>query len=254
MIEKKITAIIIEDDEDAISLLEIYLQAFHEIEIIGKATSSRNGVKLLKRKIPDIVFLDIDMPELSGLEVARQIKEQRLKTEIIFTTAYNEYAYNALEVEPLDYLLKPFGPEEIIAVINHFKSKTKRNLFEHKMNLLMKSNNADLKVKLPTRTGIVLLVPEDVMLLRSETNYCRVYQKNGEIDLVTLNIYKVASLLNLKEIIKANRSAYINFQYLKKIEKKSKICYLSHNDITYEEQINKSSMAFFEELNCFTIV
>lgn len=253
MIENRITALIIEDDEDAISLLEIYLQAFNEIEIIDKITNPQKGLKALKKAVPNIVFLDIDMPELNGLEIAQSIKNQRLRTEIVFTTAYNDYAFNALNVEPLDYLIKPFGPEEIISVINHYKSKTKRVELERKMDLLMQNNNVHSKVKLPTRTGIILVNPNDVMLIRADSNYCNIYLIDGQIELITNNIYKTVSLLDSKDIIKANRSAYINIQHLKKIEKKTKTCYLNYKDLTYQESINRSSLAFIEQLNCFPL-
>ncbi len=254
MIDKKITAIIIEDDEEAISLLEIYLQAFREIEIIDKTTDPQKGIKILKKKVPNIVFLDVDMPETNGIEVAQLIKDSKLKTEIVFTTAYSQYAFKALEVEPLDYLLKPFGPEEIISVINRYKTKTQRLELERRMDLFMKNNKTITKIKLPTRIGIVIINPEDIMLLRADSNYCRVFLTDGKEEFITLNVYKVVSIIDSTNIVKASRSAYINLHYLKKIEKKSKTCFLKHKDLTLEEQINRSSLSFFEQLNCFPII
>ena len=252
-IERKITAIIIEDDEEAISLLEIYLQAFDEIEIIDKTTNPQEGIKLLEKKIPNIVFLDIDMPEVNGLEVARIIKENDLRTEVVFTTAHSHYAFQALHIEPLDYLIKPFGPEELISVINRLESKITKKELEQKMDFLMKNNKAIPKVKLPTRTGIIFINPEDIMLLRVESNYCRIFTKDGKEELITQNIYKVVSVIDSPVILKTNRSTYINFHYLKKIQKKTKICILEYKDITLEIRINQSILSFFEKLNCFPI-
>jgi len=252
-IERKITAIIIEDDEEAISLLEIYLQAYEEIEIIDKTTNPQEGIELLEKKIPNVVFLDIDMPEVNGLKVAQIIKENDLRTEVVFTTAHSHYAFKALHVEPLDYLIKPFGPEELISVINRLKSKITQRELEQRMDFLMKSNKAIPKVKLPTRTGIIFIHPEDIMLFLAESNYCRIFTKDGKEELITQNIYKVVSVIDSPAILKANRSAYVNVQYLKKIQKKTKICILKHNDIKLEVRINQSILSFFEKLNCFPI-
>ena len=243
MIERNITAMIIEDDEEALSLLEIYLQAFNEIELIAKTTSPQKGIRLLKKKNPDIVFLDIDMPDIDGVEVAETIRGNDLKTEVVFTTAYRKYACRALHVEPLDYLLKPFGPEDLIAVINRYQTKIKRKELERRMDFLMKSNKVIPKVKLPTRTGIIFINPEDIMLYKAESNYCRIYTKDGDEELITLNIYKVASIVNSQTIFKVSRSAYINLHYLKKIEKKTRICILGYTDLTLESRINKSSLS-----------
>ena len=73
-----------------------------------------------------ILFLDIDMPDINGLEVAEVIKDNQLSTEIVFTTAHSKYAFKSLNLEPLDYLVKPFGPEELISVVNRYKTRTKR--------------------------------------------------------------------------------------------------------------------------------
>lgn len=251
--ERKITAIIIEDDEEALSLLEIYLQAFDEIEITETTTSPQKGIRLLKKRDPDLVFLDIDMPEINGVEVAETIKANKLKTEVVFTTAHSKYAYRALLVQPLDYLLKPFGPEDLIAVINRYRTRAKRRELERRMDFLMKSNKAIPKVKLPTHAGVIFIDPEDIMLYKAELNYCHIFTKDGEQELITLNINKVTSIVNSLRVFKVNRSACINLQYLKKIDKKTRTCILTYKDLTLQTKIKRSSLAFFENLNCFPI-
>lgn len=253
VIERNITAVIIEDDEEALSLLEIYLQAFNEVELIAKTTSSQKGIRLLKKKNPDMVFLDIDMPEIDGLEVAETIRENDLKTEVVFTTAHSKYAFRALHIEPLDYLLKPFGPEDIIAVINRYQTKLKRKELERRMDFLMKSNKIIPKIKLPTRTGIIFINPEDIMLYKAESNYCRIYTKEGEEELIMLNIYKVISVVNSRRVFRVSRSAFINLQYLKRIEKKTRTCILNYKGLILETKLKRSRLVFFEKLNFFPI-
>lgn len=253
MEEKEITAVIIDDDKDALALLEIYLQAFPEIEILESTTSPHQGMRLIRKKVPGIVFLDIDMPRLDGLEVAQLIKDNNLGTEIVFTTAYAQYAYNALGVEPLGYLVKPFGPEELISVINRYKAKKERKALERRMELFMQSNKVVPKVKLTTRNGIIFVSPEDIIVIRSDANYCRLFLTDGSEEFISMNVYKVVDLMDCSTIVKASRSAFINLQYLHKIEKKSKICTLKCKDLTFEEPVSRAVIAFFEKLNCFTV-
>jgi len=244
---------IIEDDEEALSLLEIYLQAFNEIELIAKTTSPQKGIQLLTKKNPDIVFLDIDMPDIDGLEVAETIRENDLKTEVVFTTAHSKYALSALHIEPLDYLLKPFGPEEIIAVINRYQTKVKRKELERRMDFLMRSNKIIPKIKLPTRTGIIFINPDDIMLYKADSNYCRIHTRQGDEELIMLNIFKVVSAVNSKRVLKVSRSAYVNLLYLTKIEKKTMTCILNYKELTLKTKIKRSNLAFFEKLHFFPI-
>ncbi|WP_423129199.1 LytR/AlgR family response regulator transcription factor [Gaoshiqia sp. Z1-71] len=253
MIKRSTTAIIIDDDKDAISLLEIYLHAFDEVEVIGSTTDPQRGIKLLKKKVPNLVFLDIDMPDLDGMEVAETMKENELPTEIIFTTAHAQYAYKSLQVEPLGYLVKPFGPEDLISVINRYHAKVKRLELERRMHLFMKTTKTIPRAKFTTRSGIIFINPDDIMLMRAESNYCRIFLKDGREELITTNIFKAAARMDSPEIVKANRSAYVNVQYLTQIEKRTKICTLKYKDKILEEPINSSSLSFFEKLNCFPI-
>ncbi len=253
MVDERISAIIIDDEEEAISLLEIYLQPFSEIEVIDKTSSPQKGIRLVKRKMPDIVFLDIDMPEIDGLEVANLIKENKLKTEVVFTTAHSDYAFRALKVEPLDYLVKPFGPEELISVINQYKTKSKRKELDRRMDIFVKNNKNNPKIKFPTRFGAIMIDPDEIMLLRVENNHTLVFTTDGHSEVVALSILKVINLIDSPSFVKVNRSAYVNLHYLRRIERKSKICVLQHKDINLEETLNRTGLAFFEKLNCFPI-
>lgn len=253
MLENSIKAVIIDDNEDAVALLEIYLQAFKEIQVLESTTNPHKGLRIIKRLNPDIVFLDIDMPEMNGLELGQIIFESDLKTEVVFTTAHSQYAFNALNIKPLDYLIKPFGPSEIISVINRFTTKQKKLEFERRMDFFMRNNKVITKIKLSTRNGFTLVNPEDIILVRAEGPFSRIFLKDGKQEVIIYKIPRMQEALASQNFIKANRSAIINLQYLKRIEKKGKCCYLKYNEISYEEKINAEGMRYFETINCFPI-
>ncbi|SFF63430.1 LytR/AlgR family response regulator transcription factor [Sunxiuqinia elliptica] len=251
--EKTITAIIIEDDEEALSLLEIYLKAFREIEVIDKTLNPKQGIKLLIKKMPDIVFLDIDMPEVNGLEVAEAIKENQLNTEIVFTTAHSKYAFKSLDLQPLDYLVKPFGPEELISVINRYKARDKKKELERSMDIFVRNNRPIAKIKLNTKSGIVFINPDEIMMIQSQINHCYIFLSNGSVELVTHMMQNILELVDSPNMVRASRSSYINLQYLRRIDRKNRLCVLTHQDIVIEEQLNRTTLSFFEKLDCYPI-
>jgi DNA-binding LytR/AlgR family response regulator len=254
MAGKTITAIIVEDDFEAISLLEIYLRAFQEIEIIDKTINPKQGLRMIIKKMPDMVFLDIDMPELNGLEVAQAIKENQLDTEIVFTTAHSKYAYKSLKVEPLDYLIKPFGPEELITVINRYKTKVKRKELERRMDTFLQYNRVNKKLKMVTFSGIVFLNPDEIMLMQADANHTYLHMNNGAVEWITQNISKIIEMIDSQAFVKVNRFSYINLQYLRRIDRKSRMCLLSHQDVTIEEPLSWASISYFEKIDRFPII
>jgi len=244
---------IIEDDLEAISLLEIYLKAFRELEVIDKTMNPKQGIKLLLKKMPDIVFLDIDMPDTNGIEVAEAIIEHELTTEIVFTTAHSKYAYKTLKVKPLDYLVKPFGPEELISVINRYKARAKRKEMDRRMDFFIRNSRPTQRLKLPTDSGIVFVNPEDVMLIQGQENQTYIFLANGTVELVTSLIHKIIEQIDSPSFVRANRAAFINLQYLRRVDRKNRVCTLIHQNTVIEEPLNRSSITFFEKLNCFPI-
>lgn len=253
MDNKIITAIIIDDDEEAISLLEIYLKAFREVRVIDRTINPKQGIKLLVKKMPDLVFLDIDMPDINGIEVAEAIKSNQLTTEIVFTTAHSKYAFKTLEVKPLDYLVKPFGPEELISVVNRYKTRAKRKALERNMETSSHNNQPSQKLKLPTDSGIILVNPEEIMSVKAQGGKNYITLTNGKTERVIMAINRLIDYINSPSFVKANRETYINLQFLRRIDRKKKICVLTHQDTVMEEAINRSTISFFEKMNCFPI-
>jgi len=251
--DRPIKAMIIEDDEAAISLLEIYLKAFRELEVIGKTTRPKHGIKLLLKKMPDIVFLDIDMPDTNGLEVAEAIKKHELSTEIVFTTAHSKYAFKTLKVKPLDYLVKPFGPEELISVINRYKAREKKKEMDRKMDFFIRNSRPTQKLKLPTDSGIVFINPDEALLIQAQEYQTYIFLANGTVERVTASISRIIDQIDSPSFVRANRNAFINLQYLRRIDRKNRICTLGHQNTVIEEPLNRSSITFFEKLNCFPI-
>ncbi len=100
-----IRAVIVDDETSGIELINQYLEEYEHIHVVGTANNGRDAVSLINKETPDLVFLDIQMPVLNGIEV---VKELTCKPKVIFSTAYDKYAINAFELHAIDYLLKPY--------------------------------------------------------------------------------------------------------------------------------------------------
>lgn len=234
-------------------LLETYLKSLTEVEIIDKATSGEEGLRLISESFPDLVFLDIDMPDINGIEVARIIKERNYKTQIVFTTAFNKYAYDAITTEPLDYLIKPFGPENLELVITKFKQRLNKEEDDRKFEILIQSQKTYGKIKLPTNQGVIILHADDVALMKANGNCCVLYLSDGNVETVSISLFKVTKLFGSPNIYRISRSIAINMKYLRRVDRTNKTCIISVKGNYFEEALSRNNINFFEEMKCFPI-
>lgn len=249
-----ISAIIIDDEPEAIHLLEMYLRLFPFIKIIGTETEAKKGLELAMEILPDIIFLDIDMPEMNGLQVADQIHAENFHSEIVFTTAHQHYAYDALGIEPLDFLTKPFCHEDLEAVIQKYEVKTERKKQLRKLDNFVQSNASNIKVKLPTVDGVLIVSIKDIVLLKSNGGKCSVYLQDGSIEESNRHLNIIVEILNSSLFFQISRSVHINLNYLKRVDKRKFKCIIEFNETQIEENITRSNLSLFEKLDLFPII
>ncbi len=243
-----ISAIIIDDEPDAINLLEMYLRRFPSIKVIGKENEAKKGLELVKEKLPELVFLDIDMPDMNGLKVADKIKSENFYSEIVFTTAHQHYAYDALDVKPLDFLTKPFSITDLELVIQKYNENIKKKKQEKKLDVFITSQNNSTKIKFPTTKGILIIDIKSIVMLKSRANNCDILMDDGTTETITRNLYKVVGILNSPAFFQINRSTTINTNYLQRVDKKNFRCIIFYNQVMIEEPITRSNLTLFEKM------
>ncbi|HEY3371831.1 MAG TPA: LytTR family DNA-binding domain-containing protein [Prolixibacteraceae bacterium] len=247
-----ITAIIIDDDSEAIYLLEMYLRQFPEVMIIGKSTKAPQGLALVNKKLPDLVFLDIDMPDMTGLQVAESMKNKNFHSEIVFTTAYQQYAYKALTIEPLDFLTKPFCPEDLQKVIKKYIAKAEKKIHEQKLDKFIQSQSNLPPISVPTPHGFLFIDIKEIVYLKAKINGTEINLADGSVETVSVRINRLIELLNSSLMFQIHRGTYINLNYLVRIEKKKAICILRFNNTVHEEPISRSNINNFKKLDIFS--
>ena len=121
------------------------------------------------------------------------------------------------------------------------------------MDFFIRNSRTIQKLKLPTESGIVFINPEEIMLIQGQENQTYIFLSNGTVELVTTSIYRIIEHIDSPSFVRANRTAFINLQYLRRVDRKNRICTLVHQNTMIEEPLNRSSITFFENLNCFPI-
>ena len=122
----KIKVVIIDDEQDGREVLETLLRRFPQVDLIAVSDGAESGMEAICKGNPDLVFLDIKMPRKSGIDMARELKKSNLRPMVVFVTAYDKFAIEAIRLAALDFLLKPVDPDELQQVIEKYQAKHKR--------------------------------------------------------------------------------------------------------------------------------
>jgi Response regulator of the LytR/AlgR family len=207
-------AIIIDDERLARAELKKLLQDFPEVEVIDEAANAQEGISKIESLQPDLIFLDIQMPGKTGFDMLSDLERS---PQVIFTTAYDEYALKAFEVNALDYLLKPIEPKRLadaIQKLQHQESKDQGIISENFNQGLLREND-QVFVKDGERCWFVKLT--EIRLFESVGNYAKVFfGPNKPLILKSLNALE--ERLDEKMFFRANRKHIVNLRMIEKIE------------------------------------
>jgi two-component system LytT family response regulator len=214
---KEIRTLVIDDERLAREELKSVLSEIHEIDVIGEAQNGDEALKLIKSEAPDLIFLDINMPEMNGFEMLKKLDEI---PKVIFVTAYDEYALKAFEVNALDYLLKPIDPERLEEAIEKLKKESDEE-FESTLNPKFDRSSRTLSVKdrvfIKDGEKCYFVQLADVRMLESDGNYVKVYfDKNRPLILRSLNSFE--EKLDPEHFFRANRKFIVNINWIEKVE------------------------------------
>ncbi len=212
-----IKAVLIDDEELAIASLKWQLTEFcPQVELVATFTSPKKAFNFLEnRQDINLCFLDIDMPEMSGFDFLK-LWEQSPPFDVIFATAYNEFAIKAFKVSAFDYLLKPIDEDELMGTIVKYNKKIIPGDWNTKIDLLFRNlqntNTYPDRISLSTREGVHLVNVPQIIHLEAYKNYTTVYLKNQSSIVVSKTIKEFESLLDPFTFIRVHQSHIINWQ------------------------------------------
>jgi two-component system LytT family response regulator len=208
-------AIIIDDEKDAVISMEIALREYcPEITVIGTAGSAKDGLAEIQSKQPDVVFLDIQMPHMSGIELLESFGNER-NFEVVFVTAFNDFAVKAFRLSTTDYLLKPVNIVDLMSAVKRLASRQNATL---SVSDRVKKLQAALSGKLAvaTASGMEFIPLNEIIHLQAEGSYTRLFCTGRKSLLVSRNLKEFQTSLEGEPFFRTHKSHLINFEHIKK--------------------------------------
>lgn len=234
---RKIRAILVDDETDALEILSNLLNNTGQVEIISQISNPLKVESAINKLKPDILFLDIEMPILNGLELLENIREYNYDLTVVFITAHGKYVNEAIKLNVYTYLQKPIDRFELIFLINklyYAKEHQAKNTFSQ-------------KIKLPITDGYVYLKPTELFFLEAEGNYTRIKTTSGEEFISSYNMGRLFERLPSYCYYRINRNCILNGEYIFKINKKQGICQAKVHDKTFDFEVSKSFLSSFNK-------
>ena len=228
--------IIIDDENKARRLISTLLtENCSDITLQLEANDLETGVALIKEHHPDIVFLDIEMPKHSGLQIVDFFEPHEMNFQIIFVTAYNDYAIQAFKLSAVDYILKPVDVLELKSAIEKAKKNIESKSINNRLDDLKRvfQQLSLNKMVLEVPKGILFVSHDDIILFEADGMYTKVYMKNNESQLICKPLKHFVEQLEDKPIFyKPHRSYLINLKYMKELSKKDGFHIVMENNKT----------------------
>jgi len=219
---KKIEAILVDDNQDSLELLEMMLiRVASNIEIVGTYLSATESITAIRNKSPDVVFLDVEMPDMDGFELKRILNLAHLP--VVYVTGKESKAVQALRAGAVDFLQKPFTEIELLECLNRVsdfleKNASKESALDSKKILVNRHDKA------------VIINEEEIIFVKASGAYSIIYYSGGRNVESSKPIAHYESVLNPGRFIRIHRSYLVNFNHISDIVKKESVCVLNLTD------------------------
>lgn len=244
-------AVIIDDESKARRLLSTILKDYcPQVTQIEEAKNLMDGVQLIRNAAPDVVFLDIEMPDYLGIEIGDFLEPDEMTFQLIFTTAYSEYAIKAFEVNAVDYLLKPIRPKQIKNALHKIAQRAhNNNNIAQQVSTLKESiqDNHFKKIAVPISTGILFIDIDDIICMEADGMYTQLHTNSNGAQMISKPLkYFVDLLEGNEQFYRSHRSFLININFVRQYIKKDGHSILLKNNI--ETPISRDKREVFLEL------
>ena len=212
-------AIIVEDEKNVRKGLVQMIHTFcPDIKLIGEAGNLKEAFHLSKTMIFDLVFLDIELPDGSGIDLLRRIHPREF--QVIFVTAYNQYAIDAFRLSAADYLLKPVNPEHLIEAVKKVTQMHSKLITDTSLSLLLHNwSGQESKMMLKDADNIYIIKVKEILHCMADGGYTRFYLEDGQEVLTSLNLKEYEKVLSKWGFIRSHHSHLVNYNHISRFSK-----------------------------------
>jgi two-component system LytT family response regulator len=213
-----ISCVIIDDEahcrEDLKTLIEYKFK--DRILVVGMAASVHEGVGIINKTMPDVVFLDIRMPVEDGFQIFK--KFDHITFEVVFTTSYQEFAIQAIKHAAFDYLLKPVDPKDLEKLLERYQNKTEKTSVNNRIKMLLShlesGGEPNILVSLPVGKEYKVMNARDIIYCAADVNYTEIFTADGTKVLVTKTLGKVEEILAFPFFFRCHKSYLVNLNHI----------------------------------------
>ena len=225
-------AIVIDDEKQARdSVVSILQNSCNEIEIAATAANVAQAIDAINKHKPDIVLLDVNMPDGTGFDVFSKIHYKDFKT--IFITAFDDYAIKAIKLSAVDYLLKPVNSNELIEAVNKAKEQAEREQDRVKISAFLNNftnlTNNNPKIVLKTAENIYVVNVQNIVHCESDNNYTTLFLNDKQKIIISKSLKEFENLLKEFGFIRVHRSNLININYISRFDKEKNMLFMQDN-------------------------
>jgi len=238
------SAIVIDDDPSARNILEKFLESDGRVKVLNGLDSAVHAIEVIEKFSPDAIFLDINMPQEDGLQFASRLKKNQINSLLIFCTAFRNYAMEAFELRPFDFLVKPFGINEVLLLIDKIVKELSYRI-DHSNELWSAQNCGKYKFK--TNSGYIFLEPFEIFCFKCIGNGSELITNMGSVIKIHRTISDLSDYLDCPRFIKVNKSSIINTDYLVSVDKRNKTCKIKSNNLENEFFLTAKSMSDLDD-------
>lgn len=212
-------AILVDDETHCTESLAILLRSHCPgVEVVGKYNRSEEALPVLDRETFDVLFLDIEMPVYNGFELLNRLTNKSF--DVVFTTAYDQFAVKAFKYSAFDYLLKPIDSTELKECVAKLGDKQRQGDLGDQLSflrsVLVREQQVPQKIALPTTSGLEYVDISDIIRCESDSNYTRIFQEKGNPTLICRTLKEVEELLEGANFARIHHSHLVNLDHLKK--------------------------------------
>jgi two-component system LytT family response regulator len=235
--DQPIRAIIVDDELQAVENLTGLLSGCSRIQIAETIVDAARAVERIEEIQPGLLFMDIQMPGKSGFDIVTELHLDGFKPDIIFVTAFDEYAIKAIRYAAFDFLVKPVVKEELVHAINRLFLKQQEKDREEQIKRLREKTGASKKLKISTAGGFTMINPADILYILADWNYAEIYLDGETKEMVTTNLGSLEEALPATDFFRISRSVIINTSYLTKVSRKKRMAFLIKDGKEYSFKI-----------------
>lgn len=232
-VKKAFKVLVVDDEPEARKLLTSLLEDMTNVEVVAEACHAEEALYQIIEEYPDLVFMDINMPGKTGMDLIQLIRARNVDVPVVFVSAYKEYAVQSIKNEVYDFLLKPVDREELKQVVEKYRRMNERDLPRRLIEIL-ENIKEESKIRINSRHSYILVDPSEIVFCQTEDGYTVIYLSTGKEEVASATLSQIEEMVEHWNFYRLSRSILINLDYIRSIDKSKDRCILKSNTNTWD--------------------